>query len=199
MSKHATMASTANMRTKAKPAAAKARFSTTTKWIAGAGVLVLALGGAIIAAMPEPGATKLATSESRAAASPTSAGTLSALTSKFSFGTVSMAAGKVTHRYWVRNMGSEPLLIRKLYTSCMCTTATLIKGGKKSDAFGMPGHGPIPTINTEMNPGDDAVVEVVFDPAAHGPAGIGPIERVVTIENSAGRPLELAFNATVTP
>ena len=83
MSKHATMASTANMRTKAKPAAAKARFSTTTKWIAGAGVLVLALGGAIIAAMPEPGATKLATSESRAAASPTSAGTLSALTSKF--------------------------------------------------------------------------------------------------------------------
>ena len=50
-----------------------------------------------------------------------------------------------------------------------------------------------------MNPGDDAVVEVVFDPAAHGPAGIGPIERVVTIENSAGRPLELAFNATVTP
>ena len=39
----------------------------------------------------------------------------------------------------------------------------------------------------------------VLAPAAHGPAGIGPIDRVVTIENSAGQPLELAFSANVTP
>ena len=50
-----------------------------------------------------------------------------------------------------------------------------------------------------MNPGEDAIIEVVFDPAAHGPAGIGPVDRVVTIENTAGRPLVLAFAATVTP
>jgi hypothetical protein len=63
----------------------------------------------------------------------------------------------------------------------------------------MPGHTPIPALNESMQPNEEAMVEVVFDPAAHGPAGIGPIDRVVTIENSDGQPLELAFAANVTP
>ena len=81
----------------------------------------------------------------------------------------------------------------------MCTTAALVKNGKKSDAYGMPGHTPIPTINVPINPQEEALVEVVFDPAAHGPAGVGPIERVVTLENNAGQPLELEFAALVSP
>ncbi|MCJ7838363.1 MAG: DUF1573 domain-containing protein, partial [Burkholderiales bacterium] len=93
----------------------------------------------------------------------------------------------------------EPVLIRKLYTSCMCTTAALVKDGKAGEAFGMPGHTPIPTINVPIKPGEQAFVEVVFDPAAHGPAGVGPIERVVTLENNGGQPLELEFAALVSP
>jgi len=63
----------------------------------------------------------------------------------------------------------------------------------------MPGHIAVPRINKSLNPGEEAIVEVVFDPTAHGPAGVGTIQRVVTIENNAGEPLELQFSAVVTP
>jgi len=170
------------------------------KVLIGAGAAILVLGGLIIAAMPEPGASKPATVASRSTASANSDGALSAPETNFNFGSISMAKGKVTHRYWIRNTGTEPILIRKMYTSCMCTTAALVKSsGRKFDPVGMPGHAPIATINEPMSPGEQAIIEVVFDPAAHGPAGIGPTDRVVTIENSAGQPLELAFTANVTP
>jgi len=81
----------------------------------------------------------------------------------------------------------------------MCTTASLIKNNKAFGPYGMQGHGFIPKINEVMNPGEEATVDVVFDPAAHGPAGVGRIERIATIENNAGKPLELGFTATVTP
>lgn len=184
---------------KAEAAAAKPRFSTNTKVIAGVGAILLLFGGLIIAAMPKPAANTAATVESRSTGPTSSAGRLAALTRAYNFGSISMARGKVSHRYFIRNTGAGPTLIRKIYTSCMCTTAALVKGGRISGPYGMPGHGRIPTINESMKPGEDAVIEVVFDPAAHGPAGIGPVNRVVTIENSGGRPLELVLAANVTP
>jgi len=201
MNKSAAIRSSVSKRKTTVPEPQKARFSTNTKIIIGAGAVILFLGGLIIAAMPEPGASKSANVASRSTGSTVStSGTLTAFATKFNFGSIPMSGGKVTHRYWIKNAGTEPLLIRKMYTSCMCTTAALVKSsGKKFDPVGMPGHTPIPTINEPMNPKEEAIVEVVFDPAAHGPAGIGPIDRVVTIENSAGRPLELAFAANVTP
>ena len=63
----------------------------------------------------------------------------------------------------------------------------------------MPGHGPAARLEERLAPGESAQVEVVFDPAAHGPAGIGQTDRVVTIENGAGAVLELRFSALVTP
>jgi len=199
MSKSAANTARAKTRNTPPPAAAKPGLSRSLKVSIGAGAAILVLGGLVIAAMPGPDTGNPVTGEARASSSSASAGTLTALSTKFNFGSVSMAAGKVTHSYRLRNSGTEPVIIRKMYTSCMCTTAALVKAGRKSDAFGMPGHSPIPTINAPMNPGEEAMIEVVFDPAAHGPAGIGPIERVVTIENSAGRPLELAFAANVRP
>jgi hypothetical protein len=184
----------------ATPAEAKSRFSTNTKVIIGAGAVILGIGGLIIAAMPEPGANGPETVASRSSGSASSAGALTAIATKYNFGSIPMSGGKVTHRYWIRNAGTDPILIRKMYTSCMCTTAALVKSnGKKFAPVGMPGHGYIPTMNEPMAPKEEALIEVVFDPAAHGPAGIGPIDRVVTVENSAGRPLELAFSANVTP
>ena len=199
MSKSATIKSAASMRKTARSSAVKSRFSRNTKFIIGAGALILVIGGVIIAAKPEPVTNSPTAVELVRASAANSAGRLDAAEMKFSFGPISMAGGKVTHRYPIRNVGTEPLTIRKLYTSCMCTTAALVKGGKTSKAYGMPGHTPIPTINIPINPQEEAFVEVIFDPAAHGPAGVGPIERVVTIENSAGQPLELAFAALVSP
>ena len=200
MSKSATIESGIPMSKTATHTAAKSRFSTTTKVIVGACAAVLVLGGLIIVAMPQPGPNTPKTVESRPTARASSAGALSAPELNFNFGSVSMARGKVTHRYWIRNAGTKPIVLGKMYTSCMCTTAALVKSsGRKFAPVGMPGHTPIPSLNETMQPNEEAIVEVVFDPAAHGPAGIGPTDRVVTIENSAGQPLELAFRANVTP
>ncbi len=117
----------------------------------------------------------------------------------YDFGTISMAAGKVKHEFKIKNTGTSPVNIEKIYTSCMCTTATLAFGAQSFGPYGMPGHGMIPRIDQTLDSLAEATIEVVFDPAAHGPAGIGRIKRVVTVENGAGQPLELEFAATVTP
>ena len=81
----------------------------------------------------------------------------------------------------------------------MCTKATLKIGDKKFGPFGMPSHVAIPTIRAILSPQETAEVEAVFDPNAHGPAGVGKIERVVTLENNAGEPVVFEFSAMVTP
>lgn len=117
----------------------------------------------------------------------------------YDFGTISMAAGKVSHSFRITNTRPEPLVIEKIYTSCMCTTAALSTQGKTFGPFSMPGHGIIPKIDAVIEPGEEATVEVVFDPAAHGPAGVGRIERDIILENNAGAPIQFAFSALVTP
>ena len=169
------------------------RFATIRKLALSAVVVAVVLAGLIAAARPNAG-----TKAAPPAPSPATR-ILSAQESTFDFGTVSMAAGKVTHRYWIKNTGSSPITIQRLYTSCMCTTAALVKANRKYDPYGMPGHGFMPTINAPMAPSESAIVEVVFDPAAHGPAGIGPVDRFVTLQTDREPPLELAFTALVTP
>ena len=212
MTKSATIKSGIPTSKNARHATVKAQVSTKMKVVIGACAAILVLGGLIIAAMPQPAsnvaqpASNVAQPASNVAktvestASASSTGALRARETNFNFGSISMAAGKVTHLYRFRNSGAEPIVLGKMYTSCMCTTAALVKSsGRKFAPVGMPGHTPIPALNETLQPNEEAMVEVVFDPAAHGPAGIGPIDRVVTIEHSAGQPLELAFAANVTP
>lgn len=129
----------------------------------------------------------------------TAVGALSSPQPFFDFGDISMAAGKVAHRFSISNTGAAPITINRMYTSCMCTEATLITLGGKKGPFGMPGHGTFPSLFETLSPGGSAQVEVVFDPAAHGPAGVGPTERVVTIRSYESLPLELRFTAMVKP
>ncbi|MBI2003723.1 MAG: DUF1573 domain-containing protein [Parcubacteria group bacterium] len=124
---------------------------------------------------------------------------LSAAEDSFDFGTVSMADGKVSYRFSVINTVEKEIKITAVYTSCMCTEAILTLNGENLGPFGMPGHGGVPRVNKNLGIGEEAVVEVVFDPAAHGPAGVGLIERVVYLENDSGAPLVLMIKALVTP
>lgn len=118
----------------------------------------------------------------------------------YDFGTISMAGGKVTKVFTISNDTSGPIIVRKLYTSCMCTNATLVKGERRIGPFGMEGHnGPIPLINEEIPAGEKVQLETTFDPAAHGPAGIGPIVRNVFLETADGKKLVLEIKARVTP
>jgi len=81
----------------------------------------------------------------------------------------------------------------------MCTSAFLIRGDKKIGPFGMPGHGFAPSLNQNLAPNEEAALEVIFDPAAHGPAGVGQVERSVYVENNLDQPIEVGFKAFVTP
>jgi len=153
---------------------------------------VLVLGGLIWIARPD--------GQNNSVVSATSNGTLTVEeANNYDFGTISMAAGKVSHQFKIKNASSEAVTVKKMYTSCMCTTAELTIGSRQFGPYGMPGHGAIPSINQTISPNEEATVEVVFDPAAHGPAGVGRIQRTITIENNAGQPVELSFAAVVTP
>jgi hypothetical protein len=158
-----------------------------------------AIGGGIYASWPTLGGHGNAQAATVAGDRPSGGGTLASMAPFFNFGTVSMAAGKVVHKYAVSNVGSAPVTITRLSTSCMCTEATLVTASARRGPFGMPGHAPIPTLHERLAPGEMAQVDVVFDPAAHGPAGVGRIDRTVTLQNDAGQPVELAFSAMVTP
>lgn len=131
--------------------------------------------------------------------SPQSAGALIAAESFYDLGTISMAAGKVSRVFKVTNSGGAPVQVKKIYTSCMCTTATLTTKEGSAGPFGMPGHATIPTISQAIAPNEEASIEAVFDPAAHGPAGVGKVRRTIYIEiDGQKEPLELTFEANVT-
>lgn len=120
----------------------------------------------------------------------------------YDFGTISMANGDVSYRFELKNEGEEAIKIEKVYTSCMCTTANISdSGGKKLGSFGMPGHGGAPSkANIEIPAGEKFIVEAVFDPTAHGPAGTGLAQRSIYLETNSKKSskIELNFTAMVT-
>jgi len=166
------------------------------KQLIGLGIVatVIILGAAMIFAKPSP--------QTNQQTNPTSDITQSLISEEagFDFGNISMADGKVSHVFKIKNGLDQAITATKLYTSCMCTTAALKINGVQKGPYGMPGHGFLPKFNETLEPGQEALIEVIFDPAAHGPAGIGKITRVVYVENDAAKkPFELYISATVTP
>lgn len=149
----------------------------------------LLFGGLFFMSRPEP----------KVAVNPQATGQLTAGESFYDFGSVSMAKGLVSRKFTLTNSGSTPATITKMFTSCMCTKAKLTLGDKTWGPIGMPGHTAIPNLAVQIDPGQTAEVEVVFDPAAHGPAGVGKIERTVTAELNGQPPLNFNFSANVTP
>ena len=136
------------------------------------------------------------------ASSETPSGRASALAAAetfYDFGTISMARGTVDKVFEITNPTDKDITLASLTTSCMCTTAFIVNGGTRRGPFGMPGHGAMPRVNETLVPGEYADVEVVFDPAAHGPAGIGTVERTVFLEYGGGKELTLGFKVLVTP
>src|SRR3989344_5068210 len=131
---------------------------------------------------------------------PESSGKLTASETFYDFGSISMAKGVVSKKFTVTNDDSRAATITKMFTSCMCTKAKLSTGGQEWGPYGMPGHGgSVPKIAAEIAADQTGEVEVIFDPAAHGPAGIGQIERTVTVEQNGQEPLTFGFRAMVTP
>lgn len=118
----------------------------------------------------------------------------------YDFGMISMADGLVRHIFSVSNPTTQDIEVEKLVTSCMCTQAFIVKkDGSRKGPFGMPGMGFVPPVNEIIKAGDAMKVEVVYDPNAHGPAGVGQINRFVYLTEDAGGELRLEIKANVTP
>ncbi|OGI93941.1 hypothetical protein A3A03_03690 [Candidatus Nomurabacteria bacterium RIFCSPLOWO2_01_FULL_40_18] len=126
---------------------------------------------------------------------------LSAEETFYDFGTISMKNGNVSKIFKVINNSSEDIKVPSVTTSCMCTTAYIMgEDGKRSRPFGMPGHGgAVPKANALVKAGESLDIEVVYDPNAHGPAGVGLIERSVFMEDENSNVIEFKFKVNATP
>jgi len=114
------------------------------------------------------------------------------------WGEIGIESGKVEKVFSLTNTGEGPLRVLNVSTSCMCTTAQLLLGEKESPLFGM--HTKDPFV-LEISPRQTASLKVVFDPAFHGPSGIGEVTRQIHVETTDPTQKEITFDLTanVTP
>lgn len=136
------------------------------------------------------------------------AGILTAEETFYDFGQISMKDGNVSKIFKVTNFGAGDVKLTDVSTSCMCTAAYILRDdGSKLGPFGMPGHGGTGGMPGhgdgkagEIIPaGEFRDIEVVYDPNAHGPAGVGLVDRFIYLEDENGQKLELEIKANVTP
>jgi len=115
------------------------------------------------------------------------------------FGKISMANGNVEKIFKVANPTDEDIFIKTVTTSCMCTSAYIVKGDLIKGPFKMPGMGYVPPANETIKAGESIDIKVVYDPNAHGPAGVGIIDRFVYLADSGGGKIQLEIKANVMP
>ena len=128
-----------------------------------------------------------------------SASGLTASETSYDFGTISMKNGNVMKEFTVTNPTDKDITVRTILTSCMCTTAFIVQqNGNAKGPFGMEGMGYIPPANERIASGESRIIRVVYDPNAHGPAGIGQIDRFVTLTSASGGTVQLEIKALVT-
>jgi hypothetical protein len=118
----------------------------------------------------------------------------------FDFGAISMKNGLVDHVFKITNSSDKDVSIKKISTSCMCTNAYMQSASGEKGPFGMEGHGGyVPPANETIKAGESRDVRVVYDPNAHGPAGVGAIDRLVYLTDASGNTIQLEVKAIVTP
>lgn len=118
----------------------------------------------------------------------------------FDFGQIAMIKGNVNTEFKVTNTTSKDITIARLVTSCMCTKAYIEGGAEKKGPFGMPGHGgPVPPADELIKAGESRIIRVVYDPNAHGPAGVGSIDRFIELTDDTGGVIRFEIKALVTP
>ena len=143
--------------------------------------LVIIFGGAILATKISGGADLKATQEV----------SLETGETEYDWGEINIDAGVVTKDFVIKNTSNGVLSLANVKTSCMCTTAQVEVESKKSPHFGM--HSNSSWVG-EVAAGSKAKLTVTFDPAFHGPNGVGPISRQVSLETNDPNQPELTFN-----
>lgn len=109
----------------------------------------------------------------------------------FDWGNIPYSGGNATKIFTIKNTGSDTLKLTGVKTSCTCTKAQVAIGGKSSPYFSM--HATSAWVG-EVAPGQEAQLTVIFDPAFHGPTGVGPIERIISMQTNDTQNPTLEFS-----
>lgn len=112
---------------------------------------------------------------------------------KFDWGQIDYNGPKATKTFKIKNSGSAALQLTNVKTSCTCTSAQIIIDKNSSPRFSM--HNTSSWIG-EVQPGKEAELVVIFDQTFHGPSGIGPIERIISLETNDLQNPKLEFYLT---
>ena len=113
----------------------------------------------------------------------------------FDWGIIPMNKGNVTKTFTIKNNGSDILKLYNVKTSCHCTKAYITINNADSPSFGMDN---LSSWTGEVAPNQEASLTAVFDPAFHGPQGVGPINRFVLVETNDKSNQKLTFTLTGT-
>lgn len=108
------------------------------------------------------------------------------------FGEIDIMGGKVITEFTLTNNGHDKIVIIGGTTSCGCTNGEI-------DGIGFGMHEEM-RKNLTIPAGESKILKVIFDPLAHGPSGVGLVQRSVFIKtNSITAPeLEIRIKAMVT-
>lgn len=113
----------------------------------------------------------------------------------YDWGDIPINGGNATRSFTIKNTGTETLKLFNVKTSCHCTVANVSIDGKKSENFGMSG---VSSWTGEVKPGKEAKLTVIFDPAFHGPQGVGPVTRFVSVDTNARGNEKITYTLTGT-
>lgn len=122
---------------------------------------------------------------------------LEASPANYDLGDIPINDGVVTREYEIKNTTGRDIELIKIVTSCMCTRAGVKASSGETKFFAMEmGGDKNPFISLKIKKDETAKVIARFDPAAHGPAGIGPIDRTISLYFDTGLK-ELTFKGVV--
>lgn len=165
-----------------KPEKSKTARGKIDPFIAGIVVVTVLLLGGVVIVGSKMGATPQVVADTQVS--------LAVENNTHDWGTIDINDGIASKTFTIENTSSEPLRLHDVKTSCMCTTAQLVTAEASSKKFGM--HEKSPSV-FEVKPGETAELVIEFDPAFHGPSGVGPISRTVTMDTNAAANPTLSF------
>lgn len=113
----------------------------------------------------------------------------------FDWGNIPFNGPKATKTFTIKNTGKDDLRLFNVKTSCHCTKAYVSINGSESPSFGMSG---ISSWVGVVPPGKDAKLVVIFDQTYHGPQGVGPISRFVSVETNDSGTQKITYTLTGT-
>lgn len=114
------------------------------------------------------------------------------------FGRILIDGGKVETLFTIVNESLDEVRLLSVATSCGCTEAVAeFADGSTVGSFELPIDGQENHAGRKVGVGESFKVRVVFDPAAHGPNGVGELMREIILATQGGGETRLTITANV--